>query len=97
MVLFTDLPLALLKTLILQGQIVNLVVDLHGEVFHSLQYLRVCLFQQGDVVTLMRAENDAFRTNGQGVAFKAEVLNLLFGVVTTCIPRLPQRLVVDIK
>ena len=95
--LLTDFPLSLLETLILQGQVVNLVVYLHSEVFHCLQYLWISFFQQGDVVTFVLAEDDTFGANGQGVAIKAEILNFFLRVVTTGISHLSERLIVDIK
>ena len=95
--LLTDFPLSLLETLILQGQVVNLVVYLHSEVFHCLQYLWISFFQQGDVVTFVLAKDDTFGANGQGVAIKAEILNFFLRVVTTGISHLSERLIVDIK
>ena len=65
MILFADLPLSLLKALILQRQIVNLVVYLHGEIFHCLEYLWISFFQQGDIVTFVLAKNDTFGADGQ--------------------------------
>lgn len=65
MVLLADLPLSLLKALILQRQIVNLVVYLHGEIFHCLEYLWISFFQQGDIVTFVLAKNDTFGADGQ--------------------------------
>ena len=97
MMLLTDFPLSLLETLILQGQVVNLVVYLHSEVFHCLQYLWISFFQQGDVVTFVLAKDDTFGANGQGVAIKAEILNFFLRVVTTGISHLSERLIVDIK
>ena len=51
--LLADLPLALLKALILQRQVIDLVVDLHSEIFHGLHYLWISLFQQGYIVTFV--------------------------------------------
>ena len=95
--LLTDFPLPLLETLILQGQVVNLVVYLHSEVFHCLHYLWISFFQQGDIVTFVLAKNDTFGANGQGVAIKAEILNFFLRVVTTGISHLSERLIVDIE
>ena len=45
MVLFADLALSLVQALVLQGQVVNLVVNLHGEVFHGLEHLWIGFLQ----------------------------------------------------
>ena len=53
MVLLADFPLTLLESLILQGQVVNLIIDLHSEVVHGFEYLWVSFLYQSYIVTFV--------------------------------------------
>ena len=93
MILLPNLPAPRIKARILQRQVINLRIDLDGELFHGLADLGVRLLQKTHVVTLMRTVNDTLRTDWTRIAVKAEILNLLLRMVFAEVTHRPIRLV----
>jgi hypothetical protein len=91
--LLRNISLLLVKSLVLDCEIVTLCRNLRLEIFDVLHQGRISLTQKHYVVTLVVTMDDAFRTNRRRFALKAEIVDLFFWVVRTEVTLLPVRLV----